>query len=323
LKREIGSEFWYVPTCEKQNTVFPENTKWFLSGRSALKAIITENNFKSVSLPSWCCESMITPFVEAGIETKFYPVYGTEQTLSGVTTDALLIMDYFGYTGYSKVPKGYGGVVIRDVTHSIFSSIYNDADYYFGSLRKWAGFWTGGFAWGLKTNVSVVNKNYADLREQAMKLKEGYINEVSESKEYLKIFNKAEDLLEKCSMVAAEERDIELAKKLNVELIKNRRRANAKILLNTFADVAFFPEFVDIDCPMFVPIRVKDRCELRRHLIQNEIYCPVHWPVSEYHKLDNKTEKLYTEELSLVCDQRYTEEDMERVVKIVEEYWKE
>ena len=81
---------------------------------------------------------------------------------------------------------------------------------------------------------------------------------------------------------------------------------------------------------MFVPVLVPDgkRNELRRHLINNEIYCPIHWPVSEYHmggshKLDDKTENIYANELSLVCDQRYIEEDMNRMVDVIREFWKE
>lgn len=76
---------------------------------------------------------------------------------------------------------------------------------------------------------------------------------------------------------------------------------------------------------MFVPVLVPGgkRDELRRYLIKNEIYCPVHWPVSDYHRLDNKEQFIYDNEISLVCDQRYTEEDMYRMVKKIKAFWKE
>ena len=38
--KEIGSEFWDVPVHELNNKLFNEDTAWFLSGRSALRAII-------------------------------------------------------------------------------------------------------------------------------------------------------------------------------------------------------------------------------------------------------------------------------------------
>ena len=73
---------------------------------------------------------------------------------------------------------------------------------------------------------------------------------------------------------------------------------------------------------MFVPVLVPygKRDELRKYLIENEIYCPVHWPESKYHKLDERTEYIYQNELSLVCDQRYTESDMNRIVEVIKTY---
>ena len=66
MAREIGSEFWNVPVIEKSNGLFPESTQWFISGRSALQAIIKElGKPRNVSLPAWCCDSVIKPFVDA------------------------------------------------------------------------------------------------------------------------------------------------------------------------------------------------------------------------------------------------------------------
>ncbi len=139
--REIGSEFWDVPVTEASNDLFPEGTCWYLSGRSALSAILKEAGGRTAALPSWCCDSMIKPFLNTGREVSFYAP-GRIRT----DCDTLLIMDYFGYTGEAPDLTGYAGTVIRDVTHSLFSRTYDDADYTFGSLRKWCGVYTGGFA---------------------------------------------------------------------------------------------------------------------------------------------------------------------------------
>lgn len=76
MLKEIGSEFWDVPIGTSCNNYFPRQTAWFLSGSSALQAIIKElEEAQSVALPSWCCLTMIKPFVDAGMEVSFYPVY--------------------------------------------------------------------------------------------------------------------------------------------------------------------------------------------------------------------------------------------------------
>lgn len=327
--REIGSEFWDIPICDKKNNLFPETTQWFLSGRSTLQAIILQlGKTESVSLPSWCCESMIKPFTDAGIKVHFYPVYPQDGRLIQETdfdSDVLFIMDYFGYTSLDLDLSNYKSVVIRDVTHSIFSASYKDADYYFGSLRKWCGVWTGGYAWGKKRlTISGTDGKYIGLRKQAMEDKENYIAGITNDKGYLKIYEEAENLLESCGTESADEQDITSAMSLDIELIKERRRSNAEILRSAFSDWLIFKELKATDTPMFVPILVPDgkRNALRRYLIENSIYCPVHWPVSEYHNLDAREQRLYDNELSLVCDQRYTEEDMYRIVEVIDKFWK-
>ena len=338
-KTEIGSEFWDVPVAKEKSNYFSESTYWFLSGRSALKAIVKElKDCHTVAMPSWCCDSMVKPFIDAGMEVRFYPVvfeYGLMQHID-LTCDVLFLIDYFGYTSQVADLSGYKGVVIRDVTHSIFSYEYSDADYYFGSLRKWCGVWTGGYAWIQEGHPLLMERNddfgFVALREKAMQLKNSYINGSIDTrgnsvtdKGYLKMFDAAEESLENIGIAPAAERDVALVGQLNVDFIKSRRRANAEILRSTFPDWLIFSELSATDCPMFVPVLVPDgrRDSLRRYLISNDIYCPIHWPVSEYHKLDGKTSVLYQNELSLVCDQRYTEDDMFRMVETINAFWKE
>ena len=329
LEREIGSEFWNVPVIEKNNELFPKSTQWYLSGRSALQAIIAElGEAKSVSMPSWCCDSMIKPFVDAGMDVHFYPVYWQEGLVQEINLDrdVLFLMDYFGYTGQKPDLNSYEGVVIRDVTHSLFSTTYDDADYYFGSLRKWCGVWTGGYAWtrdehSLNTG-NADDGEYVSLREKAMIQKAEYINGRREDKGYLNVFDEAEGALENIGITSAADRDVALAENLDVEEIGERRRANAEVLRKAFSDWLIFPNMSPTETPMFVPIVVPSgkRDALRKILIINEIYCPIHWPVSKYHRLDDRTEKIYKNELSLVCDQRYTEDDMNRMVKAIKQF---
>lgn len=330
---EIGSEFWDVPQTNTTNSLFPKSTQWFLSGRSALQAIIKElGEARSVSLPSWCCDSMVKPFVDAHYVINFYPVVfedGLVQELEA-NADVLFVMDYFGYTAPDPAPapdlSNHNGTVIRDVTHSIFSSTCSDADYYFGSLRKWCGVWTGGYAWtkdGHKLEMGAVDEGqYVDLRQQAMEQKREYIEGAHADKGYLKVFDATEDCLENVGIAPAAERDVWLAQHLDVERTKSRRRANAELLRSVFQDWLIFPNRSLTDTPMFVPVLVPDnkRDALRSHLINHEIYCPIHWPVSGYHKLNERTAHIYKNELSLVCDQRYTEDDMNRMVKAIKAF---
>ena len=338
-KREIGSEFWEVPTAAtEEGTLFPDTTQWFLSGRCALRSILRElTEAKTVALPSWCCESMIRPFIDAGMTVHFYPVYYRDQLIQEINTefDILFVMDYFGYTSMD-IDRRYPGIVIRDVTHSVFSKSYMDADYSFGSLRKWCGFWTGGFACTKDDHALLAEGSedygYVSLREKAMQWKGAYINGKMDAKKngiedkgYLKVYEEAEKLLDAIEIAPAAERDILLARRMDTEFVKARRRANAEVLRKAFSDWLLFPEMRASDCPMFVPILVPNckRDALRHYLIEHEIYCPIHWPLSEYHRPGIAERELYDNELSLVCDQRYTEDDMDRMVETIRSFFKE
>ena len=338
MREEIGSEFWSVPTANHKNTIFPLNTKWFISGRAALSFIIQDilaaNKISNVALPSWCCESMIIPFLNEGIEVSFYPISVLDGKLfsdcSALSAEAVLVMDYFGYHFGTILPAEYDGIVIRDLTHSLFRKKESDSfDYAFGSLRKWAGFWTGGFAISSKWNISVpietADEKYVSIRAKAMGKKIDYLHGKTDSKDYLSEFSEGEAFLDTYPIQTAVQRDINCAEFFDAIAVRESRRKNAAILLEGIRNLALFPVISDDDCPLFVPILVPDgkRDALRKYLINNEIYCPIHWPVSKYHKLDKAEQYLYENELSLVCDQRYTEEDMHRMVDTINRFWKD
>lgn len=335
--REIGSEFYDISVSKRDNGIFPDDVKWFLSGRSALSYIIEDAKQKygldTVALPSWCCDSIIVPFLNAGITVNFYPVYVNEkrlvQDISGVENcDAVFVMDYFGYVGDTIDYSGFTGFIIRDLTHSIFSKIYDDADYYFGSLRKWTGIWTGGFAWARKAwdpsiKTKEADSQYIALRKKAMEDKASYLRSYTGEKTYLSLFSMAESYLEdEMGIQGAAKRDIFYIRKLDIDTIKQRRRDNAGELMKLLGDYLIFPQLKKGECPLFVPIQIPkyQRNGLCQYLIDHKIYCPIHWPISSFHKLTFQTRQIYETELSIICDQRYVPRDMEYIGQRIRTY---
>ena len=254
---EIGSEFWDIPTMDCENDLFPKDTKWFLSGRVALKAIIQDIKMKkSVSvaaLPSWCCDSMIIPFLQENIRVVFYSVFLKDGKLvqeTDLVADVILVMDYFGYTSEYDF-SGHNGIIIRDLTHSLISNGHFDADYYFGSIRKWCGCWTGGFAYGdFEYDVYMndcKNSLFVKLRKEGMAQKKSYINGFKKEKNFLYLFTKAEeDLDDVSSVVNADSRDIEMIKRLDMNYIKKRRRENAEVLHRELSSILLMEDLKEI-----------------------------------------------------------------------------
>lgn len=353
--KEIGSEFWNVPvTNDAVASIIPERAQWYLSGRVALTSIIQDikkrhPEIHTVSLPSYCCDSMIAPFLANQLVVSFYDVTFSESGIavdwtSAYCSDVILIMeDYFGYSS-SKAPEkleGYHGFVIRDLTHSMMGKRkYGSADYYFGSLRKWCGFITGGFAFSASSDVLPNNnqergQKVIRLRKQAMQQKLEYLQGRRSNKDYLKLFNTAEEELESIgiskNVIVADQTDVDLVKHLDVNVIRTRRRTNAEFLLeglsNELAIDVIYPIFTTLskdDVPLFIPVLIKNqplRDSLRKYLTAHDIYCPIHWPVTSYHILTPKTQNIYNRELSIVCDQRYDLLDMRRIINTIRDFF--
>lgn len=322
-RNEIGSEFWDVPLSKSSSFSLTSSNKWFLSGRSALRAIIKvvkeQYNVRSIAIPAWCCESIIKPFLLEGIAVSFYPVYPDNVSLRQeirTDCDAVLIMDFFGFVSEYEC---HNGIVIRDLTHSVFNNIHSDAQFSFGSLRKWCGFKTGGFASISTSEQYSQSDDYIQKRAYAMKLKKQYLESQIEEKTFLQIFAEAEEMLEDFDIYQGDIEEYSIVPHIDVETIIQRRRNNARILTEAFTDQCIFKEIHEKDCPLFVPILVENREYLQKYLADHGIFCPHHWPVSDAHEVDEQTKILYENELSLVCDQRYNDDDMYRIIQVLRE----
>ena len=338
--REIGSEFWEI---EKQNKSF------FLLGRTALEYIIrdayAETGMKLVLLPSFCCHSMIEPFMRHRFQIRYYDVIvgtsGLEVKLpeEPYEDEILLVLRYFGYSkirGYDQIAKW--NCVIEDYTHMCFSSKrFREANYRFGSYRKWSGF--TGVAVAEKMNVDFIapilansNEKYFDARLQAQILKKNYVETgVGEKEKFLELYAKAEELVEKdyVDCVASLE-EIRLLLIVDQDKLINRRRCNAEHLINGIKEIPgislIWDKLEDEDVPLCVPILLDEqiRDELRRYLISQNIYCPIHWPLSELHEgISQYAVDLYKRELSLICDQRYDIQDIDRMIECIKNFMKE
>lgn len=342
MMKEIGSEFWDDGPVRRDKV-------YLLCGRTALEYIICDivKHYKvnSVLLPSYCCHTMIEPFCRHNISVRFYDVYFDETNgLSAKVPEVqeneiFYYMTYFGFnqlmgSDLQKVKKNCT-VLIEDRTHSWMSENTGcEADYSYISYRKWTGFDAIALASKERGTFSefpkAVHTEYSCMRRQASSMKRTYMySDIGEKQSFLDLFEKAEELLEidYVGYLPTPETMAALLM-LDITYIAKIRRRNARVLVNALKDIPeiqlIFQTVNDNEVPLFVPILIrKDREELRKYLIENSIYCPIHWPQSMYHKgLSERAEELYKRELSLVCDQRYDLGDMERIIKYIRNYYK-
>ncbi len=348
--KEIGSDFWQAKTTENIHKYnHGQDTCYLLSGRTALDFIIKDIKVKykarTAYLPSYCCHTMIEPFLSNGLKVCFYDVLVKDGNLNiyvdeNMRCDVALIMQYFGYQdkNTSSIAKGFKDnnmTVIEDCTHSIFCRIPfgENADYIFASFRKWTGLECGAIASCMNDCFSikkpnVTNEKYVTMRTNAMKDKELYVTGFTDNKNYLTKFGDAEETLERdYSLYKVDDYIANNIQTLDIEFIKLRRKNNVTILLNLIEGLDYinplFQKVLDADCPLFFPIYVSKhlRNDLRRYLIKHDVYCPVHWPCSELHKISPRAMDLYNSELSISCDQRYSEAEMIIISELIKTFF--
>lgn len=356
MKKEIGSEFWtgcspfgnYGCRC-----LLPKNWSYkeVLSGRVALECIVevlVRKGLTSVYMPSYCCHTMIEPFLIHGFKIVFYDVSYSDSGFvllfdANHGCDAVFLLDYFGHindetSSIAKEQKAKCKTVIYDATHGIYSdfdpTVY---DYVFGSYRKWMDVNCGFFAINGEPATEFEDDwkqfdKYVDIRTQLFDLKSRYMNgEDVEKHQFLSLINEAEDMLElRYHHALPDQRSLNVLLATDYTYLVLSRRRNAKFLMDYIADMAdervkcIVNKLGKYDTPLFVPVIVGEdyRNPLRRYLIEHDIYCPVHWPISGFHQIMSEGKVLFESELSLICDQRYTEGDMLRMAECIKQFLK-
>ncbi len=342
---EIGSDFWEcTDSLNSDNSAFwniGKETIYTLSGRTAiyycLENIMAKREIKKAYVPSYCCDSMIKPFIDLGIDVEYYDVYynyGLKYDIEYKDdVDLFFAMNYFGYANtnmdqYIKKFKDYGMVVIEDITHSVFSTIRysKHADYLIGSLRKWMPILSGGIAISMNSAFDIridncTNDKMIEIRDNAMSHKKEYMHSNEEElkevflNEYKKSSVELEDNYKNFSM---DEKSFQIIQKIDIPQIKNKRIENAKVIYEKLKGKVDFliEDYSKEDVLLAVPIMLDSdkRDALRNYLKDKKVYLPVHWP------LPDKRNNIFDRELSLVCDQRYTKDQVAEYIDYIIEF---
>ncbi|MCR5343535.1 MAG: hypothetical protein K6E70_09280 [Butyrivibrio sp.] len=327
-----------------------------------------------VLMPALACDSMVRPFEVRGIKVEYYKLspeltvdegYLTEKinNIAGEKiTPVVLIMNFFGSAGIANISKAIkdacrGAIIIEDVTHILLEPekyIVKDilADYHVGSIRKWLGVPDGAvaissteFVMGALTGET----DFTGLRTEALIEKSEYLDNGDQELKahFRKLLSDAEDSLsDGLDPYHMSDVSAEYLSDLNIENIKNRRRANYKNLYRLLKEAPLFdkaykllPEIPANDdeyeyTPFMLPIvldidfmkrsAITDegknitRDGFERRLAKRGVYAPVLWPISKEAADTCANSGSFSDNmLAFWIDQRYSRFDMERVAEIL------
>lgn len=315
------------------------------SGRGAITHLLTQISpkYNSVLLPEYICDSVIQPFVEQGYNCHYYSINEdlspNIESIKGFEEIGIFLhIGYFGFKTNMNLEgelvrfKENSTLIIEDLTHSMFSSFEKNElnDFCIGSIRKWVGIPGGGFLASSKKDFKkkmAKDETFLRLRTKALVNKSDYLRkkEVDLKKKMLGQLSEAEMILNGDGRAyAIDNLSTELINSMDVDELKRKRKENFHHLVSGCGEfkgiTPIFDSLPENVCPMFYPIFVNgNRDEFRRKLIEQKIYCPIHWPLPneiKKRKLSGILE-MYNTMLSIPCDQRYGIGDMDRIIAVI------
>lgn len=346
---EIGS-IYSLSTLEKEQCppiqLAGEGAVYFSLCREALLAIVQKyrESEKKILLPAYTCQTVIDPFLQEGWEIEYYNINrklridtgDLKSKYAAYKPTICLTHPYYGadlnheeLDALSDLKKD-GCILVEDLTQCVFSTQRSDIfDYFIGSYRKWFPIPDGAFVIGKDLYVEGLAENidFVQPMADAMYLRGAFhhtgdnnLKEISR-RAGNEAISHISGTIEPHLM---SELSQYLLSRIDIESTKKKRFSNYRYLFDHIQKSRICePVDRDIDeltcAPLFFPIYVKDRSIFQKKLAQQEIYAPVLWPVhTESVVINDGIKRIYDEILMLPIDQRYGENDMKRVVEVID-----
>lgn len=269
------------------------------NARSAIYILRSELKPKDVWVPSYICKSVLSAIPDA----KFYSVDASlrPNIPDAKKGDMILVVDYFGFPYLDFVSEA---IVVEDASQAFFSS--KQADFVIYSAAKILGSPDGGILWAKNYDLSHIRLDSPPL-DWVYAAREGRRRERVDWFEMTQVAKRLSPVgfysMHFTECLAFEDNWLDIC--VN----------NYNYLYEGLAEYSVTGQVVPGCIPTGFPIRVPDRSRLLKRLYAANIYPPIHWDISFFvPKQYQDSHALSQEILTLPCDYRYDESDMERII---------
>lgn len=316
--KPIGGYFeWEFPA---NNGLFPHSDGVLLnSGRHSLEYILKSlGTIKRLWIPYYTCDVVLQPIERLEIPYSFYRI---NQDFALAEEVALSEDEYIIYTNYfglmdaycEELANRYDNHLILDYAQAFFAPRIEGCNTFY-SPRKFVGIPDGGIAYANNSTSFELPKDHSYdrcahlLKRHDLTSIDGY-NDFKDSSHKIAM----------SSLSMMSNLTWGMLSSLDYKYIKERRFSNFALLHThlAFSNELKIPSLNYFACPMVYPYYTKD-LELRKHLISNQVFVATYWPnVLELCKEGDIEYNLCKNIIPIPIDQRYDEEDMERIIKLI------
>lgn len=313
----------YFELADYEEGIFPHTNGILLNtGRNALEFILRcLGDVKGVYLPYYTCEVVLEPLKKLHIPWAFYHINNKFEIADDIIPkegEYIIANNYYGIKDayIQTLAEKYKNRLIVDCAQALFSRPSAGVKAFY-STRKFVGVADGGVAYlGNVTNKNVavqevectVDHDCHLFKRKQFGAEAGFADyQANEAK----LDNQPIRLMSNTTR--------RILDHIDYDRVIAKRRENYEYLHKALEQHNFLvlPDVDSFACPMVYPFVTRINRDLRKELIANKVFVAKYWP--NVHQLSNYEfeYQLATRVVPLPCDQRYSKEEMNRIIQII------
>lgn len=287
------------------------------TGRNCLEYILRTRGYKKVYVPYYTCEAVMEPINKLGIPYEFYHIdihFEIRDRFTLKADEALLYTNYFGLKQryVEQLAEKIGTRLIVDDTQAFYAKPIHGVDTFY-TCRKFFGVADGAYLYTDKLLDEDFEQDESYdrmahlLKRIDLSAEQGFAD-----------FRKVDDGLDNQPIRKMSKLTQRIMQSIDYEAAAKKRRENYQMLQEVLGEENKLQLSLDEDAiPMVYPF-LSPRNGLREKLIENKIFVARYWPNVLDWTIEKDIEYLFANQMQpLPVDQRYGNEDMDRIIEIV------
>lgn len=287
------------------------------SARNCLESILIARKWTHIFIPYYSCEALLQPLKRLKIEFSFYHIntFLEPTTLPRLKkNEAFLYINYFGLKERTaeNLATEYGEQLIIDNSQAFYSPRVKGIDTFY-SPRKFFGVPDGGYLYSdalIEIPSTRDDTSWTRMKHLCQRI------EFGPETGYL-FFREAEEHLDNSPIKKMSLLTQRILESIDYEQCATIRRSNYSYLFSNLSDINQLDiKLEDDSVPMIFPFL--NKTSTRQVLLSNRIYVASYWRSIYCFDKESNTEYLLAQDMApLPIDQRYSQDEMNYIIKIV------
>ena len=312
--KEIGG---YIQLDTNRGEMLHQNAVALNCGRSALAYLILSKRIKKIAIPYFMCHTISDLCRKYSVTIRYYHIDRSflPANLELEENEWLYLANYYGQLSddtIRAIGRQYGRVIV-DNAQAYFREPVDGMDTLY-TCRKFFGVADGAF---LFTDQQLSQQLDQDESYDRMRFLLGRFER--SASEFYSEYVRKNDYVDDAAILRMAKLTENILRGLDYKFIKETRTQNFEYLRHQLADLNLLDLSVAEGACAY-PLLMENGAELRKKLIAQKVFIPTLWP----NVISDLPETVFEHYLAknilpIPCDQRYVQEDMEYLCRLIRE----